>query len=160
MELPWEIGDLYPTWLWVRVRKSFITPTSWVWVQFGARSTIWSTSSYSRKFYNLGPASISTEGLNYTFQELLTREMEKRYILNFEPVCLLTSVFSRNEWRFLSIKWWLTVYLSILTKHDCERNSGNTVRSLSLPLLAVLKSRLLFGIDVFLIHLHLQTGRF
>ena len=54
MELTREITDLYSTWVWVRVRKSFITSTSWVRVWFGARSTIWSTSSCSRKFYNLG----------------------------------------------------------------------------------------------------------
>ena len=52
MDLTREIADLYSTWVWVR--KSFIPSTSWVWVQSGARSTIWSMSSYSRKFYNLG----------------------------------------------------------------------------------------------------------
>ena len=57
MELAREINDLYSTWVWVRVWKSFTTSTSWVWVQFGARSTILSMSSYSRKFYNLGAGS-------------------------------------------------------------------------------------------------------
>ena len=34
--------------------KHFINSTSWIWVQFGARSTIWSLSSYPRKFYYRG----------------------------------------------------------------------------------------------------------
>ena len=60
MELTREIPDLYSTWVWVRVRKRFITSTSWVWVRFGARSTILSMSSYSKSFKTLGPVYFVT----------------------------------------------------------------------------------------------------
>ena len=60
MELSQVSTNLYSTWVWVRVRKSFITSTSWVWVRVGAWSTIWnmSTCTYSRRFYNLWACSL------------------------------------------------------------------------------------------------------
>ena len=98
MELTREITDLYSTWVWVRVRKSFITSTSWVRVWFGARSTIWSTSSCSRKFYNLGARlNIVSDFFSNT---------ESKYLPRISQSCIniLVHLIRPGNWRFLKIR--------------------------------------------------------
>ena len=71
------------------------------YTQFGARSTIWSTSSYSRKFYNLGA---------WFFIELQTRDLRCEFInttRNLHVYCSSTHISSMGT-NILEFLYWPT----------------------------------------------------
>ena len=91
----------------IRVRKSFITSTSWVRVQFGARSTIWSMSSYSRKFYNLGAwiqSGFLVRGAKQTKKKFITKKAAHFYSKVYVLIC---------KWRILKTEKfpWIKLYI-------------------------------------------------
>ena len=108
MDLTREIADLYSTWVWVRVRKSFITSTSWVWVQFGARSMVWSMSSYSREFYNLGAwFHLKHYSVSSSFLQAIFRNVNLKQSCNIFKVIKLdmTSQYANLWWGDLMFYW-------------------------------------------------------
>ena len=88
MELTQEITDLYSTRVWVRVRKSFITSTSWVRVQLEHRVPIWSTSLYSIKFYNLGARSKTTLLEVKLFIIIIIIIIMKQFLISWETAAI------------------------------------------------------------------------